>query len=61
MATDSIDTPPTAPARLTLAADVGPIVRAAAFDEVDRFLRLSAVGEAIATAGSRCGRAYVEE
>ena len=52
MATDSLDTPSTTPARLTLAADVGPIVRAAAFDEVDRFLRLSAVGEAIATAGS---------
>ncbi|MDP6758841.1 MAG: hypothetical protein QF719_11685 [Chloroflexota bacterium] len=52
MATDSLDTPPTTTARLVLAADVGPIVRTVAFDEADHLLRLSAVGEAIATAGS---------
>ena len=52
MAADRIDTAPPPSSRLVLAADIGPIVRAAAFDEIDLSPRLLGIGEAIPTGGS---------
>ena len=52
MAADPIDTPPGPTSRLILAADIGPTIMAAAFDEIDSSLRLLRVGESIPTGGS---------
>ena len=52
MAADAPDIAPPPTSRLILAADIGPTILAAAFDEIDSSLRLLRVGEFIPTDGS---------
>ena len=52
MPADSIDTSPPHTSRLVLAADIGPTIRVAAFDEFDSSLRPVRVGESMPTGGS---------
>jgi hypothetical protein len=52
MAADPTDNPPTRTSRLVLAADIGPTIRAAAFDDIDSSLRLLRIGESTPTGSS---------